>query len=254
MSTFRIGRNANGTPTIVPLPDNDNANGVELGASLDLPDSLRDVIADQYSLAVAKAPEHFADFQNDEDALSGSFGTVLRETVRGRHSGYEWETSAKKLRGRGGGAGEKRYGADIALEIQIRLDGKTRRKTLLIQSKKRWDEKDAKLSDQARKIVQFPGSGLVVDYRPQKYRAVRAERAVEARGDAREIPESDFRDLGDVLGGDFLACRVGSTGVYYDADEDIVVVLDNDTGALRLVELMVVRQVRTTVRRSRKRR
>jgi hypothetical protein len=184
--------------------------------------------------------------------LSGSIATVLREAVRGSRAGFEWTTSVKKVRGRGHGAGEKRYGADLAIEIQIKQrDGAVRRKTLLVQSKKEWDATDAKLRDQAQKIALLPGSGVVVDYRPDGYRAVSVDAAANADGDARKVADNEFRDFGDVLGSDFLECKIGSTNIYYDVDEDIIVVVDSDAEGrptVRTVEFAANYRVRTDIR------
>lgn len=225
--------------------------GLTFAEPLGLPAVVRVQIEEQFRAAAKRAPEHFADNKNDEDSISGAFGAVLKDTVKGAADGFTWKTAAKKLRGRGDGAGEKRYGADLAIEIQVESDGKPRRKTLLVQAKKNWDGKDGKLAEQASKICGLPGDGAVFDYRPGEYRAVRASVAAKAEGNARFVPVEEFRSAGDLLA-DFVACRIGSTRIFYVVDDDQLIVADDD--GVRVVEFAVAHLARTTVTRDKPKR
>jgi hypothetical protein len=195
--------------------------------------------------AAEEAPADYKTASNDEDNVTGAFGSVLRQFVQGENEGFTWRTYAKKLKGRGKGTAEKRYGADIAIEIQVTVGGTTYRKTLLAQAKKEWDRRDSKLSGQARKIASFPGGGIVIDFREGHYRVVDASVAVKAGGDARKVPHEKFRSLGEVLGGSFLACSIGSTSVYYANEYDQIVLADDE--GVRIIPYAVEHVVRTVV-------
>jgi hypothetical protein len=174
-------------------------------------------------------------------------------TRRGEHEGFRWETHAKKLRGRGDGAAEKRFGADLAIEIEVSdsLGQSTQKKTLFAQAKKEWEGKDALLGDQAEKLVDLPGGGIVIDYWPDRFRAINAAEAVRAEGNARQVGKDAFRDLGEMLGEDFLNCRIGSTGVHYDASHDQLVIAHGSE--LRFVKFVLARRVRTDIWPTRRR-
>jgi hypothetical protein len=193
--------------------------------TLGLPPSVRIELAVQFHKAGALAPAHFPNHRNDEDTLTGAFGAVLADTVKGEGNGFRWKTAVKKVRGRGKGAGERRFGADMAIEILTEVNGTRRLKTLLVQAKKEWNGADAQLRRQAQLLAELPGGGLVLDYRPGQYRAVAASVAVDAGGNARRVPASSFREIGDVLAGDFLDCTVGSTSVAYFVTVDRLVIV-----------------------------
>lgn len=197
-----------------------------LGMPLQLPAGVEIAIADQFRTTTRRALRHYSGHRADEDSLAGSLGTMLVEHVNGVRDGYSWETTFKKFRGRGPGADEHRYGADFAYEIEADVYGRRRRKTLLVQAKREWSGFDARLPRQADLLSQLPDdAGMIVDLRPDGYRAVSASIAAAAGGDARNIPNNAFRELGDSLA-EFAACRIGSTRIAWDEVGARVLVLN----------------------------
>jgi hypothetical protein len=212
---------------------------------LGLPSAVTNILAKQFQDVSRLAPRHFWSGHNDEDTLTGSFGATLANVVQGNALDYTWSTSAKKLRGRGKGAAEKGLGADMAVEIEVDHHGVRTLKTLLVQAKKEWIGTDRKLKAQAECLAKLPGGGLVLDYRHTGYRAVSAHTAAAAGGNSLQVPENGFRDIGDVLGGEFLACTAGSTSLYYSITLDRLYIVEGDV--LRQEPCMIGHVSRTTV-------
>jgi hypothetical protein len=215
---------------------------------LRLPLPIKHRLGEQFRVAVRKASRHFTASRNDEDTVTGTLIAVLRDTVRGRLDGFRWETTANKVIGRGAGAGEHRFGADFAIELAATVHGVPRLKTLLVQAKTEWRGADPYLKRQAPQLARLPGDGLVVDYRAEGYRAVRASTAAGAGGNARFVPQKLFRGLGEVLAGDFVSCRVGSTKVVYVVVLDELLISEGGSVSMvRRIPFTAGHIVRTTV-------
>lgn len=218
-----------------------------------LPKRIRDEIAAQYESAVAMACEGFPSVQHEEDAATGGLGELIRTTVKGELDGYRWRTTWTKFRGRGPGALEKSTGADGIFEIRVlSTDGTVLgQKALPFQAKKEWAGRDGRLLGQLERIVRVFGDGLVVNYREDEYTGSRATDVIRANGDPRALAERQSRSLADVLGGDFIDCRIGRRGVYYDASRQRVVVAD-DEGRISVHPFFVGERTRTDVREARR--
>lgn len=195
-----------------------------------LPAEILAEIARQYREAAADAVADFDGQYGDEDALTGALGSVLRDRTNGiltvKGTTYTWRTTSRKLRGRGRGAPERRTGMDAIIELEV-WDGDElkARKSLPVQSKKRWRATDPLLRDQAQKIADLPGGGIVVDFEPQTYWAVDARAAAAAHGNRAAVPHDKVKELGEVLSTDFLECTVGSRDVYFDAERELLITI-----------------------------
>jgi hypothetical protein len=70
-------------------------------------------------------------------------------------------------------------------------------------------------------MIAKAGQGLVIDYSPEGYEACPASMVVEHQGRAPIIRErGQLRPLGQVLGNDFLDCKVGVEGLYFDPSSE----------------------------------
>lgn len=129
----------------------------------------------------------------------------------------------RKIRGRGPGAPERRYGADGLFQISISdQSGVVKlRKGLPFQSKMNWRGKKTELYQQATVMESRFGGGLVVDFAPTGYMACTARAAVASRG-SRPLVEKfgSMRPLGQILSRDFLDCTIGTMGLYFDTDRE----------------------------------
>lgn len=194
-----------------------------------LPQAVLDEIGRQYRSAVEMASHDFEDFAADEDSVTGALGQTMKNVVKGTITiggrEFGWSTTARKLRGRGANAPEKKIGADALVELEVwDTDGTMAgQKLVAIQTKTEWTGKDRLLPGQAKKLSKLSGGGIVVDFREGDYRAVEANVVARAKGDRRNVPDEKVRPFGDVLAGDFLECLVGSRDTYFDAEREILV-------------------------------
>ena len=70
-------------------------------------------------------------------------------------------------------------------------------------------------------MIETAGTGLVIDYSENGYTACPAETVIERGGRARELRQAhQLRPLGQVLGNDYLECRIGREGLYFDSDTE----------------------------------
>jgi hypothetical protein len=67
----------------------------------------------------------------------------------------------------------------------------------------------------------YTGEGIVVDYTITGYRACSTGVAVEARGNRQEVERrGEMKPLGQLLGVDFLVCRIGKIGLFFDPETE----------------------------------
>lgn len=188
-----------------------------------LPDQVFEFLRDRYIAGVATAEANFVASRADEDALTGALGQALAMPTpwifTGPDGDYAVQVSYRKLRGRGLNAPERLYGSDGLFQIEVSApDGSVlRRKGLPFQSKTNWRGRSASVASQAADIQASTGEGLVIDYASTGYRACKTGMAIETRGNRREVERrGGMAALGQILGNDFLECRVGRVGLFYD--------------------------------------
>jgi len=189
-----------------------------------LPPFVLSQIRDRYLAGVADAEAKYDMSRGDEDALTGALGqaistpgaitTVVNGVV------FRWSVSYRKVRGRGRGAPEKKFGTDGIFEIDIRDEhGQVlRRKGLPFQSKK-GRAKGQKVVGQARDMIRACGNGLVVEYTPSGYSGLPAAAVADSTGKRAELAHHE-KALGQWLANDFLDCSIGQEGLYFDPDQE----------------------------------
>ena len=198
-----------------------------------LPDFVVDEIRKHYLAGVADAEAKYKFNAADEDALTGALGGQL-STVRpmvldadGRI--YAVDIGVYKTRGRGTGAPEKKDGNDGIFQIEVMQNGRLlRRKGLPFQAKNRWKGGNKTLVNQCTKMQNRFGDGVAINYHPDNYSACLGEVVISTGGNKKKLKASDaIQPLGQLLGNDFLECKVGKIGLYFDpakleyATEDI---------------------------------
>ena len=218
-----------------------------------LPGSVVENIGAQYREAVQTAAARFEQYSADEDAVTGALGGVFDVVARGElvagDEVFSWSTRVWKVRGRGPKPPESRYGIDGLFEIEVNAGTRTTaRKLLPFQAKKDRGYDDEKLLEQAATVARLPGGGAVVSFAPGSYTVARADVVAAARGHWPRVADEQKRDLGDVLAEDFIECRIGSRGLYYDPFTETFVFPSAD-GQLAELPGFVRNRVKTIVKR-----
>ena len=193
-----------------------------------LPSPLLRTIRDRYIAGVADAEAEFDASSADEDSLTGALGQSI-STKGIQYFGFEdriykWQISYKKIRGRGAGAPEKTLGADGVFQIEVwdSAGNSLRKKGLPFQCKKGWRGTDKKLSKQAADMLAATGHGIVIDYTSSGYSSCNARKVVEVAGSRRDLAKGDgMQPLGQLLGNDFLECREGRVGLFYNPEAEL---------------------------------
>ncbi|CDF85726.1 hypothetical protein PKB_4401 [Pseudomonas knackmussii B13] len=188
-----------------------------------LPSLVLDSLRDRYLAGVADAEAFFDLHRADEDSVSGALGQsiAMRDPVvfSSSEGTYVVKIDYRKIRGRGPGAPERKYGSDGLFQIEIadQLGAVILRKGLVFQSKMNWRGKKTDLYKQAVLMETKFGGGLIVDFSSTGYKACTALAAIESRG-SRPIAEKlgAMRPLGQFLSRDFLDCSIGKKGLFFD--------------------------------------
>jgi len=84
-----------------------------------------------------------------------------------------------------------------------------------------WEGRSASVASQSEDIEASTGEGIVVDYTTTGYRACSTGVVVEARGNRNEVERrGGMKPLGQLLGVDFLECRIGKIGLFFDPETE----------------------------------
>jgi hypothetical protein len=206
---------------------------------------VRRALSDHFRAAVAAAAQGYADDAADEDAVTGALGQALRgqgEIALPDGRVLRWATRYRTLGGRGRNATERNLGAEGLFEVEMEdEEGDRSRKSLPFQARNAAAYGDALLRGQARRLNAFPGSGLVINYRPEGYVAVDA--VLVAEGEATRNSEVP---LADALSEGFIGCRRGSTAYLFEPSLGGVLLVH---GSFLMVRRWSPRhRVRTTLR------
>ncbi len=195
-----------------------------------LPQEIIRALRDRYITAVSDAEDTYDMHCADEDSLTGALGQSLamprNQVFRVGHRTYSIGIGYTKLRGRGKNAPEKTFGSDGIFQMEVRdeLGVGLRSKGLPFQSKKNWTGTNRKLADQAANMERHTPGGIVVDFSRRGYMACPAQSVVRVEGERRVLTEKgQLRELGKVLGDDFLNCTIGTLGLYFDPEREVYV-------------------------------
>lgn len=192
-----------------------------------LPEELIQELRDRYLAGVADAEALFHSSSADEDSLTGALGHSIASrrpyTFSTSEGVFSVEISYTKLRGRGLNAPERLYGSDGIFQIEVRnqYGDSVRKKGLPFQAKTNWRNLNSKVASQAADMRASTGEGIVIDYSSHGYQACPTGIAINANGDSRVIESNhDFMPLGQVLANEFLDCRIGRVGLFFNTLEE----------------------------------
>ncbi len=186
----------------------------------------------------------------DEDTLTGDFCGSLRtpwRQVKTDNGKWQWRISYKKFRGRGRNAFEKHSGADGIVQVEVHgPTGEVTTKGVLFQSKKARGSSRSDLADQVAKMEGLaPNGSAVFEFGPEGYRAAAGSIMLEEiKTQPNRIPHPQ-QNIGEYLGGQFLPCKSGLRGMYYDAVRKILIVPSDGTN--RTVPILLRHRVRFDV-------
>jgi hypothetical protein len=211
-----------------------------------LPDYVVRELQDHLRERSAQAQAGWESAAEEEDALTGDFCGSLRRDwveVNGDRGRWFWRVKYKKFRGRGKAAPEKHLGADGIFEIEARpIDGDIVTKGVLFQAKKERGGSRRDLRDQVRKMERIaPGGSAVFEFGPEAYRAEASAAMFPATQESNRIPHPRHF-IGRYLADQFLPCRSGIRGMYYDAVRHNLAV--PVAGTIRIVNMAFAHRVR----------
>jgi|ERR1035438_514416 hypothetical protein len=86
----------------------------------------------------------------------------------------------------------------------------------MFQAKKNWKGANKQLLEQAEHMVAYTPSAIVVDYRNTGFSGVAAVDVIEAGGNRRRILPDRQKRLAEILGDEFVWCRRGEVGVFWN--------------------------------------
>jgi hypothetical protein len=187
-----------------------------------LPTEVVHELQDHLRSGCAHAEDGWEGGQADEDALTGDLGASLRtkwqSVATGDGSAWRWRLKYTKFRGKGTGAEEKAIGADgiFQIEMEDTSSGEMHNKGLLFQAKKHNDRHKKKLFEQATAMGELAeNASAIFEYGPRMYRGFDASHVDENFGSTKRNGAGSR--LGDYLADDFLPCKVGLRGLYYES-------------------------------------
>jgi hypothetical protein len=188
--------------------------------------------------------------KDEEDSLTGDLGHHIstRRSILVNVNGqvWRWRVSYKKFRGRGQGAYEKTSGADGIIQVEATVRDETHFKGVLFQAKKGEQFRTTELTKQVEAIEKTaPGGSAIILYRPTGYVAIKGTEFLHS-GEGlvgpvikRMLPLGSFFD-------DFLECKNGLRGMYYEAVRERLVLPTID-GQIKAVELGVRHRVKIEI-------
>lgn len=211
-------------------PQDEELNPIKFPILNVLPELVVRTLRQHFHDGVRAAEMRFKYNAADEDSLTGALGDRLTEpepiVIRAGSEAFEWRTEAYKIRGRGNGAPERKLGADGIFQLEV-VDQRGQfivRKGLLFQSKKEWTRTDSKLLDQTRDLLRHSASAIVLDFSKNGYKAFAAQAVFDAGGSRRRLRPQENKPLAEVLGDQFLGCLRGDNGLYWEPEQERLVI------------------------------
>lgn len=218
-----------------------------------LPREVYEVVSQHLRTSARRAHRNWEINQAHEDSLTGAaFADFTTRRTRRIYVGkgeWRWRVKAYKFGSGGKGSQERRMGADGIVEIEVlhRATGNLERKSLLVQAKKQWAGRDNRLLDQVKQMEALAsGSSAAIDYSPGGYVAVEGRDIVTSDGNRNLLAPGAIMPLGDFLADQFLACRVGVNGLYYDPRRKLLNLPPTEIGP-EAVECIVPQRLRVEI-------
>lgn len=214
-----------------------------------LPEAVLQSLREHYYAAVMAAEIGYDRNAENENAVTGALGQALFtpdiRIIQVNGQVYGWRAFHEVLSSQGRGTAEREFGADgvFQLELLDRFRTVVRRKALLFQAKKNWNGANKRLLKQAEQMVAYTPSAIVVDYRHAGFSAVGALDVIKAGGNRRHIPPARNKRLGEILGDDFVWCRIGDVGVFWNPETQT---LEFENGT-RVPRRIVIKHLMTTI-------
>lgn len=186
-----------------------------------IPQEVKQSILDHIRRAVDSAIETFASAAEDEDTMTGHFGSKLQTGVHvvdvpnpeigGR---WRWSIDYYKFKGRGPKPTEFYLGADGIFMLRLDHGARVDSKSLLFQAKM-GDAGGKALLEQCIKLSTWREAAFVLAYSPLIFQAATIDDCIEHRGGRQSFAST--RPAANFLGEDFLNCEVGDDELYYDS-------------------------------------
>jgi hypothetical protein len=170
------------------------------------PEILADLQA-HYLSSVRAAELAYPEGSRDNDALTATLGTALAL------SGDSFSCEYRNLGGESAGAT-----GIFQVEVLNAAGSVVFRKGLLFQTTVQWAGRDPVLVERARTLDGNFRRSVVIDYSAEGYHAASIAHVLAANGDRRRMRHR-MRKLDEILGIDFVHCRMGLTGLYWDVQK-----------------------------------
>lgn len=187
---------------------------------------------------------------DEEDSLTGDLGRLLctGSPVQVDFNGrvWIWRVSYKKFRGRGANPFENQSGADGIIQVEINSRHETYFKGLLFQAKKERRLRHGELRKQVAKIEEIaPGGSAIVVYRAEGYLGIKGTDYLQPDASLVTPLNSKMRPLASLFD-DFLVCKSGLRGMYYEAVRERLLVPTLD-GQIKAIPLEVRHRIKIEV-------
>lgn len=194
-----------------------------------IPQEVKDDIKKHLDKSINIALEGFGSAYEEEDTLTGQlFGllkcnqkkVIVNDVERG--GVWKWSIDYKKFGSRGKGSTESIIGADGIFELHLFRNDSEVSKSLLFQSKLNWTNKDKKLYEQCTKLITWLGAVTLINYTQDQFETYSLGQVLLNQGSKPEMEKK----LADLLGIDFIDCKIGDSDLFYDAIKKKLIWLD----------------------------
>jgi len=197
-----------------------------------IPDEVIDAIYKHINAATEKAINDFPSAEEEEDTFTGNLFGLLQikdQRVIVKNSDYNgiwrWSITYNKFRSKGKSSTESILGADGIIELHIENNSDDPSvKSLLFQSKLGWKNKDNKLYQQCIKMLPWRGASTIINYTETEIETFDVDEIVKLHG---KKPVK-FKSIQELLGKDFLFCKIGDNDLLYNARRKILLWIDKD--------------------------
>ncbi|HTV39470.1 MAG TPA: hypothetical protein VMF08_02770 [Candidatus Sulfotelmatobacter sp.] len=206
-----------------------------------VPDAVLKLIRKRIEDGVADAEAKFSFNEADEDAVTGALGQAISTDkpvlFKGANGNYAYQITSAKVVGRGPNALEKRMGADAIFQVAVIKEKKTVfSKGLPFQAKMMGGFRNKCALEQAEKLLQTSGTGIVVRYSSEGYCGMEAKEVVRQEKASQASPKPKPQKLATIFGNEFLRCRIGKIDLYIRHSFE----KEKDGPGIRIIDTQIV--------------